>query len=161
MLLLCFENSESKKKKNVAAVALPCDWILRVQTPPLPLLPSLPSSPLLSFSFSFHLFFLFLSFLVFPGLGWHQKLFYPFPQSPANPGETRISRQPQSLHKEHRQNQAIFLSDGMRPHRVHLTEISCRKELSHWVRGIPLCRCCQRIPVTAWGSSILSLPLAP
>ena len=134
-----------------------------MQTPPSPASlisvfsppPPLPTLFLSSFSVSF--LFLHLSFPVFPGLGCHQWLFYPFLHSPVNIGLSRISHEPQSLHIEHRRNQAVFLIEVMLPHLIRLKEIVCRKELSHRVRGIPFCLLWQRIPVTACGPSILSL----
>lgn len=82
------------------------------------------------------LLFLLLFFPVFPGLGCHQRLSYPFPHSPTDTGMNMISHEAKLEH-EHRQNQAVFLIELLLLCLIHLKETVCGKELSHWVGGIP------------------------
>ena len=134
---MCFENPESFK--SVAALSWWCYWTLKVQAPPLPCFPhfhlllSFSSSPFPTLFPS--LIFLLLFFPVFPGLGCHQQLSYPFPQSSTDAGMNMISHEAK-LAQEHRQNQAVFLIELMLLCLIHLKEIVCRKDLSHWVRRI-------------------------
>lgn len=90
---------------------------------------SSPSFP--SFSFSCSLYLLLILFPAFPGLGCPHQWVYPFPQSATNMGVARISGQPQSLHSEQLQKQAILLSEMMLPHLIHLKETLYGKEHSH------------------------------
>ena len=68
------------------------------------------------------------------------------------------------LEHEHRQNQAVFLIELLLLRLIHLKEIVCRKELSHWVGRIPShslwsVRALPSLSLTTWGLKQTS-PLA-